>query len=55
MYLSTKGFSARGTTRTNAGVHQELIDYKKSNKNNTILWGTKHLRYITDGAVTQLS
>ena len=54
VYLSTEGFGACGTTRTNAGVHQELIDQKKSDKNNTILWGTKHLRYIVDGAVTQL-
>ena len=36
VYLSTEGFGARGTARTNANIHQELIDYKKSNKNNTI-------------------
>ena len=55
MYLSAEGFGARGTARTNAGVHQELIDHKKSDKNDTIPWGTKHLRYMADGAVTQLS
>ena len=55
MYLSAKGFGARGTARTNAGVHQDLIDHKKSDKNDTIPWGTKHLRYVADGAVTQLS
>ena len=55
MYLSAKGFGARGTARTNTGVHQELIDHKKSNKNNTILWGTKHLRYVVDKVVTQLN
>ena len=54
VYLSAKGFGARGTARTNAGVHQELIDHKKSDKNDTIPWGTKHLKYVADGAVTQL-
>ena len=34
--LSAKGFGAYSTARTNTGVYQELIDYKKSNKNNTI-------------------
>ena len=55
MYLSAKGFGARDTTKTNAGVHQDLIDHKKLDKNNTILWGTKHLRYIINRAVTQLN
>ena len=54
VYLSAKGFDARGTTRTNADVHQELIDHKKSDKNDTILWGTKHLRYMINRVVTQL-
>ena len=52
VYLSAEDFGARGTTRTNAGVHQNLIDYKKLNKNNTILWGTKHLRYMVNKTVT---
>ena len=55
MYLSAKGFGARSTARTNAGVHQELIDHKKSDKNDIIPWGIKHLKYVADGAVTQLS
>ena len=55
VYFSAEGFGACDTTRTNVGVHQDLIDHKKSDKNNTILWGTKHLRYIVNRAVTQLS
>ena len=55
VYLSAEGFGACGTTRTNAGVYQELIDHKKSDKNDTIPWGTKHLRYIVNKVVTQLS
>ena len=54
VYLSAEGFGACGTARTNTGVHQDLINYKKSDKNDTILWGTKHLRYMADGVVTQL-
>ena len=54
VYLLAEGFGTRGTTRTNANVYQELIDHKKSDKNDTIPWGTKHLRYIADRAVTQL-
>ena len=36
VYLLAEGFDARGTARTNAGIHQELIDHKKSDKNNVI-------------------
>ena len=54
VYLSAEGFGARETTRTNTGVHQDLINFKKSDTNDIIPWGTRHLRYITDGAVTQL-
>ena len=54
VYLSAEGFGARGTARTNAGVHQELIGHKKSDKNDIIPWGTKHLKYVADGAVAQL-
>ena len=52
MYLSAEGFGARDTIRTNTGVHQELIDHKKSDKNNTILWGTKYLKYMVNKVVT---
>ena len=55
MYLLAKGFGARGIIRINAGVHQDLIDYKKSDKNNIIPWGIKHLKYVADGVVTQLN
>ena len=54
MYLSAEGFAARGTIRTNSGIHQELLDYKKLDKNNIILWGIRHLKYVADGAVAQL-
>ena len=53
-YLSAEGFGARGTARTNAGVHQELIKHKKSDRNDIIPWGTKHLKYVAEGAVAQL-
>ena len=36
-YLAAEGYGARGTARSNAGVHQELIDFKKSDKNDVIL------------------
>ena len=52
VYLLAKDFSACGTTKTNIGMYQDLIDHKKLDKNNTILWGTKHLRYIINRAVT---
>ena len=52
VYLLAKGFGARGTMRINAGVHQDLTDYKKLDKNNIIPWGIKHLRYVADRAVT---
>ena len=32
VYLLAEGFGACGTMRTNAGIYQELIDYKKSDK-----------------------
>ena len=54
IYLSAEGFGAHGTTRINAGVYQDLINFKKSDTNNIIPWGTRHLRYIIDGVVTQL-
>ena len=53
-YLSAEGYGARGTARTNAGVHQEFIEYKKSDKNDIIPWGTKHLKYVAEGAVAQI-
>ena len=54
MYLLAEGFGARGTARMNAGVHQDLINYKKSDKNDIIPWGTTHLRYVAEGAVAQM-
>ena len=54
VYLSAEGFGARGTARTNAGIHQDLLDYKKSDKNDIISWGTTHLRYVAEGTVAQI-
>ena len=53
-FLSDNGFGARGTARTNAGIHQELLDHKKSDKNDIIPWGIKHLKWVADGKITQL-
>ena len=54
-YLSQQGYGARGTARINSGIHQDLINLKKSDSNDTIPWGTKHLRLVAEGAVVQLS
>ena len=51
VYLSAEGFGARRTARTNSGIHQELLNYKKSDKNDVIPWGIRHLKYVADGAV----
>ena len=53
-YLSQQGYDARGTARINGGIHQDLIDLKKSDSNDTIPWGKEHLRLVAKGAVIQL-
>ena len=53
-YLSQIGYGARGTARTNVGVYKKLIDQKKSDKNDTIPWGTKDRVVVADGTVVQI-
>ena len=36
VYLLAEGFGARGTARINSGIHQKLLNHKKSDKNNII-------------------
>ena len=36
VYFLAEGFGARKTTKINTGIHQDLLDYKKSNKNDII-------------------
>ena len=36
-FLLQKGYGARETMRTTAGIYQDLIDFKKLDKNDTIL------------------
>ena len=55
VYLSSIGYGARGTTRTNAGIHKDLLDFKKSDTKDTIPWGTKHWRLVADDKVVQIS
>ena len=54
-YLGSKGFGARGTARINAGIHKDLLKYKKlDEKKDIILWGTTHVRYMAEGEVVQM-
>ena len=41
VYLLQIGYGAQGTARTNVDIYKKLIDKKKSDKNDTILWGIK--------------
>ena len=55
VYLSAIGYGAQGTTRANSGIHVDLVQRKKlDNKNDSIPWGTKDIRYVADGKVSQL-
>ena len=48
IYLSQIGYGARGTIRTNTGIFKDLLEFKKSDIKDIILWGTKHWRLITN-------
>ena len=53
-YLGSKGFGCRGTMRINAGIHKDLLNYKKLDEKDTIPWGTTHVRFVAEGAVAQM-
>ena len=53
-YLYDQGYGATGTARINAGIHIDLIEKKKNNKNDIIKWGTKDLKIVAKKAVVQL-
>ena len=52
--MHDRGYGIRGTARANAGIHVDLVKRKKSDKNDTIAWGSKDLKIVAEGAVTQL-
>jgi hypothetical protein len=43
-YMRTLNYGVTGTTRKNAGILQELLDFKASDKNDKVPWGT--LKYL---------
>ena len=45
-YLGSKGFSCRGTIRTNAGIHKDLLNFKKSDEKDVIPHGITHIRWV---------
>lgn len=53
-YLYDKGYGATGTARINAGIHVDLVEKKKSDKNDIIRWGTKDLKIVAERAIAQL-
>ena len=53
-YLSSIGYGARGTARTNAGIHKDLLKFKQSDTKDVIPWGTKHWRLVAEGKVVQI-
>ena len=53
-YLYEQGYGATGKARMNAGIHVDLVEKKKSDKNDIIKWGSKDLRIVAEGAVAQL-
>ena len=53
-YLSSIGYGARGTAKSNAGIHKDLLKFKKSDTKDTIPWGTKHWRLVANGDIVQI-
>ena len=53
-YLSSIGYDARGTARSNAGVHKDLLKFKQSDTKDVIPWGTKHWRLVANGDIVQI-
>ena len=53
-YLSSIGYGARGTARSNAGIHKDLLEFKRSDTKDIIPWGTKHWRLVANGEIVQI-
>ena len=51
--LADLGYSGTGTYRTSSGVVKELIEFKKSDTNDTVRWGTKKSYFTESGKVCQ--
>ena len=54
VYLSSIRYGARGTARTNAGIHKDLLKFKQSDTKDVNPWGTKHWRLVAKGKVVQV-
>lgn len=44
-----------GTTRKNAGIVKSILDFVKSNKNNSIPWGIKFSKPTIDSLVSYIA
>ena len=51
--LAERGYGGTGTARTSSGVLQALIEFKKSDSNDTLEWGTKMSLFTESGKVCQ--
>ena len=51
--LADRGYGGTGTCRTSSGVLKELIEFKKSDANDTLAWGTKKSLFTESGKVCQ--
>jgi hypothetical protein len=51
--LADRGYGATGTYRTNSGVLKDLIEFKKSDTNDTVPWGTKKSLFTESEKVCQ--
>lgn len=53
--LREEGYGASGTCRTNSGVLEELIQWKQSDINDTVPWGTTKVLATANKKVCQIS
>lgn len=51
--LADRGYGGTGTCRTSSSVLKELIEFKKSDTNDIIPWGTKKSLFTESGKVCQ--
>ena len=54
LLLAKLGYGARGTARTNAGMHVDLIKRKRSDINDTIPWGSLDRKVVAEGQITEI-
>ena len=54
LLLLKLGYGARGTARTNADIHIDLIKRKKSDAKDIIPWGSLDRRLVAEGKIVQI-